>query len=136
MFRRPPISTRTDTLFPYTSPFRSGVLPPGASHVVGLLEHGDVGDAGLAQLDDAGDAGHPGADDGDAKISHGGVLRGTVGAGDAGGQAVVLNVDRSMPYRPATLSHRIDLVCSSLRFAVCLSSSSWDHGHVESLWGK
>src|SRR3546814_12129538 len=27
MIRRPPISTRTDTLFPYTTLFRSGLLP-------------------------------------------------------------------------------------------------------------
>src|SRR3546814_5797403 len=29
MIRRPPRSTRTDTLFPYTTLFRSIVLPPG-----------------------------------------------------------------------------------------------------------
>src|SRR3546814_4041888 len=29
MIRRPPISTRTDTLFPYTTLFRSGDSPPG-----------------------------------------------------------------------------------------------------------
>src|SRR3546814_10052675 len=29
MIRRPPRSTRTDTLFPYTTLFRSGVLEPG-----------------------------------------------------------------------------------------------------------
>src|SRR3546814_9405697 len=29
MIRRPPISTRTDTLFPYTTLFRSGFLPGG-----------------------------------------------------------------------------------------------------------
>src|SRR3546814_11937016 len=28
MIRRPPRSTRTDTLFPYTTLFRSGVIPP------------------------------------------------------------------------------------------------------------
>src|SRR3546814_15360190 len=30
MIRRPPRSTRTDTLFPYTTLFRSGILPPAA----------------------------------------------------------------------------------------------------------
>src|SRR3546814_2394464 len=29
MIRRPPISTRTDTLFPYTTLFRSGLSDPG-----------------------------------------------------------------------------------------------------------
>src|SRR3546814_13094594 len=29
MIRRPPRSTRTDTLFPYTTLFRSGVFTPG-----------------------------------------------------------------------------------------------------------
>src|SRR3546814_17500125 len=28
MIRRPPRSTRTDTLFPYTTLFRSGTIPP------------------------------------------------------------------------------------------------------------
>src|SRR3546814_11834319 len=31
--RRPPRSTRTDTLFPYTTLFRSGARPPGAGGV-------------------------------------------------------------------------------------------------------
>src|SRR3546814_17307616 len=31
MIRRPPISTRTDTLFPYTTLFRSVALPAGCS---------------------------------------------------------------------------------------------------------
>src|SRR3546814_16367835 len=36
MIRRPPISTRTDTLFPYTTLFRStgSLIPPGADTVV------------------------------------------------------------------------------------------------------
>src|SRR3546814_20214007 len=36
MIRRPPRSTRTDTLFPYTTLFRSdrgGPFPPGALHI-------------------------------------------------------------------------------------------------------
>src|SRR3546814_8339553 len=36
MIRRPPISTRTDTLFPYTTLFRSLV---GAARDLALLEH-------------------------------------------------------------------------------------------------
>src|SRR3546814_15375931 len=32
MIRRPPRSTRTDPLFPYTTLFRSGVRPPAAAH--------------------------------------------------------------------------------------------------------
>src|SRR3546814_13521171 len=35
MIRRPPGSTRTDTLFPYTPVFRSG----GDEHVIGLQAH-------------------------------------------------------------------------------------------------
>src|SRR3546814_13259502 len=33
MIRRPPRSTRTDTLFPYTTPFRSGERLGGIVHV-------------------------------------------------------------------------------------------------------
>src|SRR3546814_11658199 len=35
MIRRPPRSTRTDTLFPYTTLFRSAVLPPSPHHRTG-----------------------------------------------------------------------------------------------------
>src|SRR3546814_17454725 len=50
MIRRPPRSTRTDTLFPYTSLFRSALLPAGrgegkASRLPPLLQL-----RGLAQL--------------------------------------------------------------------------------------
>src|SRR3546814_13275333 len=40
MMRRPPRSTRTDTLFPYTTLFRSGLSarPPRASGGFGFLE--------------------------------------------------------------------------------------------------
>src|SRR3546814_5812788 len=38
MIRRPPISTRTDTLFPYTTLFRSDVH---ALHGLGQLDHGE-----------------------------------------------------------------------------------------------
>src|SRR3546814_2860778 len=31
MIRRPPRSTRTDTLFPYTTLFRSGIIPRGST---------------------------------------------------------------------------------------------------------
>src|SRR3546814_6057943 len=47
MIRRPPRSTRTDTLFPYTTLFRSrrralgGFLPERRSHHVGLTLPGD-----------------------------------------------------------------------------------------------
>src|SRR3546814_13668455 len=39
MIRRPPRSTLTDTLFPYTTPFRSegGVIAPSAQHSVEAL---------------------------------------------------------------------------------------------------
>src|SRR3546814_3143471 len=35
MIRRPPRSTRTDTLFPYTTLFRSHDLLPGTSGIIG-----------------------------------------------------------------------------------------------------
>src|SRR3546814_14641495 len=38
MIRRPPISTRTDTLFPYTTLFRSGVSADNAADVKALAE--------------------------------------------------------------------------------------------------
>src|SRR3546814_11967516 len=46
MIRRPPISTRTDTLFPYTTLFRSGVVVADAKLTLeiagrGLLAFGD-----------------------------------------------------------------------------------------------
>src|SRR3546814_2744928 len=41
MIRRPPRSTRTDTLFPYTTLFRSARLPRG---VVGPLVNDEFGD--------------------------------------------------------------------------------------------
>src|SRR3546814_1505122 len=44
MIRRPPRSTRTDTLFPYTTLFRSGVGAQEAGRAVG-----GVVDAGVAQ---------------------------------------------------------------------------------------
>src|SRR3546814_2577688 len=41
MMRRPPISTRTDTLFPYTTLVRSGGIGPDAViDVVGMEAHG------------------------------------------------------------------------------------------------
>src|SRR3546814_3619508 len=48
MIRRPPRSTRTDTLFPYTTLFRSsdgdgGILAGSLLLVIGLTNAGDVG---------------------------------------------------------------------------------------------
>src|SRR3546814_2942393 len=40
MIRRPPRSTRTDTLFPYTTLFRSALLPPSAEHWFGTDQSG------------------------------------------------------------------------------------------------
>src|SRR3546814_20784035 len=42
MIRRPPRSTRTDTLFPYTSLFRSGVRANGG-HVPACVSGGPLG---------------------------------------------------------------------------------------------
>src|SRR3546814_6791173 len=43
MIRRPPISTRTDTLFPYTTLFRSRDLPDHLADLPGLQAPGDAG---------------------------------------------------------------------------------------------
>src|SRR3546814_6824075 len=53
MIRRPPRSTRTDTLFPYTTLFRS--LRPGLVQVPGALDRADH--VVTAVDDDAGDVG-------------------------------------------------------------------------------
>src|SRR3546814_7154866 len=57
MIRRPPRSTRTDTLFPYTTLFRSVVAAAhgGLDHHQGVVGHDDVGLAGGPQraLDEA-----------------------------------------------------------------------------------
>src|SRR3546814_9585783 len=54
MIRRPPISTRTDTLFPYTTLFRSliirGTTPP--EHPYGHSTIGSMADLDAASLDD------------------------------------------------------------------------------------
>src|SRR3546814_5652707 len=52
MIRRPPRSTRTDTLFPYTTLFRSSALRGHQSHqhdVAGFVGLGDVG-VGLDEI--------------------------------------------------------------------------------------
>src|SRR3546814_19732573 len=50
MIRRPPRSTRTDTLFPYTTLFRSG-LTPFLGHVVHAFLIGDGTEKFAAYLD-------------------------------------------------------------------------------------
>src|SRR3546814_4191143 len=54
MIRRPPRSTRTDTLFPYTTLFRSRAVVPGlvVAHV------GGVGVAGVGEARAVGQPGH------------------------------------------------------------------------------
>src|SRR3546814_7996060 len=68
MIRRPPRSTRTDTLFPYTTLFRSDqVEMAAADHADRQLRHRQpqaIGLVGLAEADEAG-AGH-GAKDAEA----------------------------------------------------------------------
>src|SRR3546814_2656368 len=60
MIRRPPRSTRTDTLFPYTTLFRSLLRP--LAHFHGTLEHRDVGTAvPAAHREDGTDVQHIGA---------------------------------------------------------------------------
>src|SRR3546814_1358609 len=50
MIRRPPRSTRTDTLFPYTTLFRSDALADPATKAVELAEKLKLADAHLALL--------------------------------------------------------------------------------------
>src|SRR3546814_6950691 len=47
MSRRPPISTRTDTLFPYTTLFRSGVAVGVVGQRAGLVDDAHAGFLGL-----------------------------------------------------------------------------------------
>src|SRR3546814_11360811 len=49
IIRQPPRSTRTDTLFPYTTLFRSKIA---AAALQGFDERGEAGDAGLGLDDD------------------------------------------------------------------------------------
>src|SRR3546814_13010778 len=65
MLRRPPVSTRTDTLFPYTTLFRSAVLtaPPSAGHAAAA--------ASAAPVAAASDAGRDVADDAVASVDTG-----------------------------------------------------------------
>src|SRR3546814_15881820 len=72
MYRRPPGSTRTDTLFPYTTLFRSQQV--GGRHVLGLL--GDV-DPGLQRRCDRGMAL-------DEVVDHGRGIDPILGVGDGG----------------------------------------------------
>src|SRR3546814_3336783 len=58
MIRRPPRSTRTDTLFPYTTLFRSMMLQTLTKHFAGLMEacyerHARSAVARLSRLDEA-----------------------------------------------------------------------------------
>src|SRR3546814_1535400 len=47
MIRRPPRSTRTDTLFPYTTLFRSITIGPDNNSLVGLQQAINASDSGL-----------------------------------------------------------------------------------------
>src|SRR3546814_3898018 len=67
MIRRPPRSTRTDTLFPYTTLFRSPARLEGANHVVFLVGRRRRGEPeGIGRLY-AGDLA--------TQVSHGGAPR-------------------------------------------------------------
>src|SRR3546814_3820009 len=84
MIRRPPRSTRTDTLFPYTTLFRSVALGDRLEQYVGRVERGHAG----VLFDDAGHGGH-------RRVAHG-VARmqvDDVAEGDAQGR-VRVRVDR------------------------------------------
>src|SRR3546814_15160195 len=53
MIRRPPRSTRTDTLFPYTTLFRSPARPAGIRMVPTLLVTFEIGSRGRAVVEEA-----------------------------------------------------------------------------------
>src|SRR3546814_9688012 len=61
MIRRPPISTRTDTLFPYTTLFRSSTRPPGIYPKQGGRTAYAGGGAIFSLCDNAGSGLGPGA---------------------------------------------------------------------------
>src|SRR3546814_12670947 len=61
MIRRPPISTRTDTLFPYTTLFRSSTRPPGLYPKQGGRTAYAGGGAIFSLCDNAGSGLGPGA---------------------------------------------------------------------------
>src|SRR3546814_12539783 len=50
MIRRPPRSTRTDTLFPYTTLFRSGAVPASASVQLMLEDGSEYGPRGTVEF--------------------------------------------------------------------------------------
>src|SRR3546814_7728103 len=81
MIRRPPRSTRTDTLFPYTTLFRSGGDEEG-------IERGGI----FGQADGAGELDQPGAGEAvEMRIEQGGEdLAGAVGAEICHQQAVAV----------------------------------------------
>src|SRR3546814_17494019 len=87
MIRRPPRSTRTDTLFPYTTLFRSEGPTPGPYGLSNL--HARLGRMvpGHALLHDSGRPGEPGA----LSLPHG---PGCLASGHAAGDA------RSAPLQP------------------------------------
>src|SRR3546814_11423907 len=89
MIRRPPRSTRTDTLFPYTTLFRSLLKGVGADQMGGhLAGEDDDGDRIHKRVGDAGDGvrrAGAGGDEHDARLAggsrvtlrrmHGGLLK-------------------------------------------------------------
>src|SRR3546814_11804320 len=54
MTRRPPRSTRTDTLFPYTTLFRSQAGQPGSADHTGAADQGGTGEAPLLHSEGGG----------------------------------------------------------------------------------
>src|SRR3546814_2611928 len=80
MIRRPPRSTRTDTLFPYTTLFRSqpadGMPPVGRQLGQGLQDEGPLGQPGMRQhqpactIDDTVVVGQQIQVEGTARIGH------------------------------------------------------------------
>src|SRR3546814_3059227 len=87
MLRRPPRSTRTDTLFPYTTLFRSPHLVHGNEHPVEGRTPGDRGDhrAGFGRMAAKGGVGRTATEaagrTGDQRLGHrGAVVCGRPGA--------------------------------------------------------
>src|SRR3546814_15133773 len=90
MIRRPPRSTRTDTLFPYTTLFRStsnariAIPVPCAAEIAALLDNANIVESGLAQFRANHQPADAAPDDGDfdmimQRCAHDGLDIGVVG---------------------------------------------------------
>src|SRR3546814_17697358 len=105
MIRRPPRSTRTDTLFPYTTLFRS--VERGVGDVV-LAPH-DVGDAQVDVVDDRGDV-----------VERPPVLADQHGVGQIRRVEMARSAHQVVPLDRARLPAEAPVGAASLRLPACL----------------